>query len=51
MHADLNETFLVGDVSDEHVALVKKAYECLQVATNAVKVKLKEFIIFLLFLD
>jgi methionyl aminopeptidase len=38
MHADLNETFLVGDVSDEHVDLVKTAYKCLQVATNSVKV-------------
>ena len=38
MHADLNETFLVGDVADENVALVRTAYKCLQVATNSVKV-------------
>ena len=39
MHADLNETFLVGDVADEHVDLVKTAYKCLQVAANSVKVR------------
>jgi len=38
LHADLNETFLVGDVSDEHVQLVVTAYKCLQVAANSVKV-------------
>jgi hypothetical protein len=53
MHADLNETFLVGDVSDEHVELVKTAYKCLQEATNSVKVStnVSSFLILLLFLS
>ena len=37
VHADLNETFLIGDVDDDHVKLVKNAYDCLQVAANMVK--------------
>ena len=37
MHADLNETFLVGDVDDEAVKLVKNAYDCMQVSGNMIK--------------
>lgn len=33
-HGDLNETFLVGNVSDEDVRLVKVTHECLQEAIN-----------------
>ena len=49
VHADLNETFLVGDVADENVALARTAYKCLQVATNAVKVSSSMWCEFLLF--
>jgi len=32
VHADLNETFLVGNVDEEGVNLVKTTYECLMMA-------------------
>ena len=32
VHADLNETFLVGKVSDESLHLVKTTYDCLMKA-------------------
>ena len=34
MHADLNETFFVGNVSADSVKLVRTAYECLRAAVN-----------------
>ena len=37
VHADLNESFLIGDVDDDHVKLVKNSYDCLQVAANMVR--------------
>jgi methionyl aminopeptidase len=36
-HADLNETFLVGNVDADGVQLVKTAFECLQTAVALVK--------------
>jgi methionyl aminopeptidase len=36
-HADLNETFLVGNVDADGVRLVKTAFECLQKAMTLVK--------------
>lgn len=36
-HADLNETFLVGDVAQEHKNLVKNAYDCLMAAIAEVR--------------
>ena len=39
VHADLNETFLVGNVDEDSVALVKTAYECLRAAVRLVKPK------------
>jgi methionyl aminopeptidase len=36
-HADLNETYLVGNVSDEDVHLVRVAYECLQTAQKMLR--------------
>lgn len=36
-HADLNETYLVGDVDDESVALVRTAYECLKAGVDMVR--------------
>ena len=36
-HADLNETFLVGNVDDAGVALVRNAYECLRAAVLQVR--------------
>jgi methionyl aminopeptidase len=37
MHADLNETFLVGEVDQEGKTLVKCAYECLEEGIRACK--------------
>ena len=37
MHADLNETFMVGNVDEEGRRLVKTAFECLQAAVRAVR--------------
>jgi len=37
VHGDVNETFLVGNVADEHKLLVQTAYECLEEAIKAVK--------------
>lgn len=36
-HGDLNETFFVGNVKEEHKKLVKVTYECLAKATELVK--------------
>jgi len=36
-HADLNETFLVGDCDPESQALVRTAFECLAAAVELVK--------------
>lgn len=36
-HGDLNETFLVGNVSEEHKNLVKVTHECLMKAIDIVK--------------
>jgi methionyl aminopeptidase len=36
-HADLNETYLVGDCDDDSVNLVKTAYDCLSVACAMIK--------------
>eukprot|EP00803_Ostreobium_quekettii_P010504 evm.model.scf_63.13 EVM.evm.TU.scf_63.13 scf_63:96791-98483(+) len=36
-HGDLNETFTVGDVSDEHKLLIKVAHDCLAHAIEIVK--------------
>lgn len=37
MHADLNETFLVGKVAPESVHLVRTTYECLDLAIKSCK--------------
>ena len=36
-HGDLNETFIVGDVSDDHKQLIKVAHDCLDKAIQIVK--------------
>jgi len=36
-HADLNETFLIGNVDEESVDLVKVSYECLQKASELIR--------------
>ncbi|GAB9477143.1 hypothetical protein Gpo141_00014205 [Globisporangium polare] len=36
-HSDLNDTFLVGNVDEEGVRLVKTAFECLQTAMSLVR--------------
>lgn len=36
-HGDLNETFFVGNISDQHKKLVKVTYECLSKAIDIVK--------------
>jgi hypothetical protein len=36
-HADLNETYLVGDCDDGSIHLVKTAYECLAAACRTIK--------------
>mmetsp|Transcript_15446 Transcript_15446/g.17487 ORF Transcript_15446/g.17487 Transcript_15446/m.17487 type:complete len:419 (-) Transcript_15446:965-2221(-) len=36
-HADLNETFMVGNVDEDSEKLVKTAYECLKVACEQIK--------------
>lgn len=36
-HTDLNETFLVGECSEDSINLVKTAYECLQLACAQIK--------------
>jgi len=36
-HGDLNETFMVGNVSPSHVKLVETAFSCLQAAMEVVK--------------
>lgn len=36
-HGDLNETFFVGNVSNQHKNLVKVTYECLSKAIDIVK--------------
>jgi methionyl aminopeptidase len=37
VHADLNETWLIGNVSPEHTHLVTTAYNCLNAAIEAVR--------------
>jgi len=37
VHGDLNETFLIGNVADEHKHLVQTTYECLEQAIEIVK--------------
>jgi methionyl aminopeptidase len=37
VHADLNETFLVGNVDEDGRKLVRTAWECLQVACKMIK--------------
>jgi len=36
-HGDVNETYLIGNVAEEHQHLVKSAYECLELAIAACK--------------
>jgi methionyl aminopeptidase len=36
-HGDLNETFFVGDVKEEHKKLVKTTYDAMMAAVNIVK--------------
>lgn len=36
-HGDLNETFFVGNVSEQHKKLVQVTYECLSKAIDIVK--------------
>jgi methionyl aminopeptidase len=37
VHADVNETWLIGDVAPEHIHLVTTAYNCLNAAIEAVR--------------
>jgi len=37
VHGDVNETWLIGNVADEHKRLVQTAYECLDFAIKAVR--------------
>jgi methionyl aminopeptidase len=37
VHADVNETFLIGNVASEHVHLVTTAHECLNAAIESVR--------------
>lgn len=41
VHADLNETFLVGNVDEEGINLVKTTYECLMKAIDACEFSLR----------
>ena len=45
-HGDLNETFFVGEVSDDHKQLVQVTYECINqaIAEGRYKVLTRNFI-------
>jgi len=39
VHSDVNETWLIGNVAEEHKHLVQTTYECLELAIKAVRPK------------
>ena len=40
VHGDVNETYLIGNVAEEHKHLVQTTYECLNLAIESVSTAL-----------